>query len=136
MKGSLFSVVLTTLTSLLVTSLFHHNNLFAAADSSWGGSILPSSPINTYYQGANNCSGLHCLIDVANHETDLFMDQLKASGNMLNVMKTMEQNKPSVSCPPHTHYRGSDCTPDDISPQYSKLRCDKTNRAYTPGCPQ
>ncbi|PNX80418.1 hypothetical protein L195_g036417 [Trifolium pratense] len=132
MKGSLFSVVL-TLTALLVTSLFHHNNLFAAADSSWG-SISPSSPMmNTDYQGANNCSGLHCLIDVANHETDLFMDQLKGSGNNIDVMNSMIPFKPIVSC--KAHFGGSDCTPD-VSPQYKKLRCDKTNRIYSPGCPK
>ncbi|KAK2413158.1 hypothetical protein QL285_035896 [Trifolium repens] len=141
MKESIISVVL-TLTVLLLTSLFqHNNNLVGAADFSWE-SISPSSHNNTDRNGANGCIGLHCLIAVDNHETDLFMDQLTGSGNNYEAIIATNSRKPH-DCPNggNGSYKSTSCT-GDVSPQYIKLMEKRgcpppTFRGpYQPGCPQ
>jgi hypothetical protein len=109
MKGSLISLVLTTL--LVINSIFQpnqHNNL-VAADSTYGNIQLTSH--NNTYEGANGCTGLQCRV-VVDDETDLFMDQqvarsirMLASSNKQIVFTTNQATR-TAACPPGKKKKG------------------------------
>jgi hypothetical protein len=103
MKGSLISLVLTTL--LVINSIFqpHQHNNLVAADSTYGNIQLTSH--NNTYEGANGCTGLQCRV-VVDDETDLFMDQqvarsirMLASSNKQIVLTTTQATR-TAACPP------------------------------------
>jgi hypothetical protein len=103
MKGSLISLVLTSL--LVISSIFqpHQHNNLVAADSTYGN--IPSTSHNNTYEGVNGCTGLQCRV-VVNDEADLFMDQqaarsirMLADSNQKVVYPTNDAAK-TAACPP------------------------------------
>ncbi|GAU41888.1 hypothetical protein TSUD_169990 [Trifolium subterraneum] len=112
MKGSLISLVLTTL--LVINSIFqpHQDNNLVAADSTYG-NILSTSHNNTY-EGANRCTGLQCGV-VVEDDADLYMDQQAAvrSSRMLagnnNQVTSGTSNQNNPTCSSGGSYTSSSC---------------------------
>ncbi|CAK8540755.1 unnamed protein product [Lathyrus sativus] len=110
MKKSLISSLGLTIL-MVITSLFQphqHNKLVAASQ-------------NTTDEGANGCTGIHCLKNFGDDRADLFTDQREKSSRIADIMNTLTGSKnTNPNCMPIASYGSSSCI-NKVSPQYKKL---------------